>query len=110
MEDVEQVLVLANPIAGRGRGRGIARRLGVRLRAEGYDVRTSFKRPEAATLPASMKNVRAVIVIGGDGTLRAVAGRLGGRCAEMSREAASPEAGPGEGAHYRLVEAGGMLQ
>jgi len=33
---VEEVLIFANPIAGRGRGKSIARRLEVRLRADGY--------------------------------------------------------------------------
>ena len=97
VRDVGRVLILANPIAGRGRGRGIARRLGARLRAEGYDVRTSFKRPELATLPDSMADVRAVIVIGGDGTLRAVAHQFVGRCAETHRDDANRVTNPAQG-------------
>ena len=43
---MDEVLIFANPIAGRGRGKAIALRLDARLRAEGYDVRLLLKKPE----------------------------------------------------------------
>jgi len=73
---VESVNIFANPIAGRGKGKTIARRLEVRLRADGYAVSTCFDRPDSLSANAISDSTRAVIVIGGDGTLRAVAGRL----------------------------------
>ena len=73
-----RVFIFANPIAGRGRGADIARRLHARLGAEGYDVEVVLDPPlefDAARLAGSTP-VSAAIVIGGDGTLRAVAHRL----------------------------------
>jgi diacylglycerol kinase family enzyme len=72
----DQVLIFANPIAGRGRSRDMAARLERRLRRDGYAVRVLFDRPESvpdAVLPA---DATVALVIGGDGTLRAVADRL----------------------------------
>jgi hypothetical protein len=43
---VEEVLIFANPIAGRGRGKSIARRLEARLRADGFAVRLLLKKPD----------------------------------------------------------------
>ncbi len=73
---VESVNIFANPIAGRGRGKAIAQRLEQRLKADGYTVITSFQRPDSMPPDIVSGNTRAVIVIGGDGTLRSVAGRL----------------------------------
>lgn len=72
----QRILIFANPIAGRGRGGTIARRVSQRLRLEGYEVITFTDRPES--LPDNLIDgpVRAAVVIGGDGTLRAVAERL----------------------------------
>ncbi len=73
---LETVNIFANPIAGRGRGKWTAQRLEKRLQADGYDVRTCFERPEEIKLSDVDGEIRAVITIGGDGTLRAVADRL----------------------------------
>jgi YegS/Rv2252/BmrU family lipid kinase len=73
---VESVNIFANPIAGRGKGKAIAQRLERRLRADGYIVHTSFQRPDSIGAKAVDGSIRAAIVIGGDGTLRAVTARL----------------------------------
>lgn len=73
---VGAVLIFANPIAGRGRGRAIAERLGNRLAGEGYVpwvVTQAANEIDPAKLPDAPV---AAIVIGGDGTLRNVAGLL----------------------------------
>jgi diacylglycerol kinase (ATP) len=72
----DRVLIFANPIAGRGRGGTLARRLLTRLRAERYDVILHTERPEAFDRSLLDPPPRAAIVIGGDGTLRAVAEHL----------------------------------
>ena len=72
----ERVLIFANPIAGRGRGRRIAERLRVRMVADGYESVVFFDKPDCFELAALNEPIRAAIVIGGDGTLRGVAHRL----------------------------------
>ena len=74
--NVESVNIFANPVAGRWQGKAIAHRLESRLRADGYAVTTSFDRPDDISANAIGDSTRAIIVIGGDGTLRAVAGRI----------------------------------
>ncbi|HET6248317.1 MAG TPA: diacylglycerol kinase family protein [Tepidisphaeraceae bacterium] len=74
--NTESVNIFANPIAGRGKGKAIAARLETALRAEGYIVKTSFDRPQDLPAGAIDDTTRALIVIGGDGTIRAVAGRV----------------------------------
>lgn len=74
--DVERIVIFANPISGRGRGAAIARRLEKRLRADGYDVSTITDPPETLGPAELNREAGAAIVIGGDGTLRAVADRL----------------------------------
>lgn len=76
MREGRRVLIFANPIAGRGRGRGIARRLEKSLAAEGYVAEAVLERPEAFDLDRLARPADAAIVIGGDGTLRGVAHRL----------------------------------
>jgi diacylglycerol kinase family enzyme len=71
-----RILIFANPIAGRGRGGTLARRLLTRLRAERYDVILHTERPETFDRRLLDPPPRAAIVIGGDGTLRAVAEHL----------------------------------
>ena len=81
---MQEVLIFANPIAGRGKGKAIAHRLERRLQADGYAARLLLKKPELlhredlGGLPNSLMGPKAAIVIGGDGTLRAVAQRLYG--------------------------------
>ena len=74
--ETQSVLIFANPIAGRGAGSRIADALENQLRREGYRVLKSLDRP--SLLPESQlpEDSHAVIVIGGDGTLRGVAERL----------------------------------
>ena len=71
----KNVLIFANPIAGRGRGATIAARLNDRLAADGWFPRVVADRPDQADL-SDAPDARAVIVIGGDGTVRAVAQQL----------------------------------
>src|SRR5665213_688298 len=73
---VETVNIFANPIAGKGRGKWTAQRLARRLRADGYAVRTALDRPEHLTEAWTNGEIRAAVIIGGDGTLRTVAARL----------------------------------
>jgi diacylglycerol kinase (ATP) len=76
---VGSVLIFANPIAGRGKAVELAERIGLALAARGMEGRKVLCRPKefaASGDPAEMAGVDAVVVIGGDGTLRAVAGRL----------------------------------
>jgi diacylglycerol kinase (ATP) len=70
------VLVFANPNAGRGRSRLFAGRIARRLHRDGLDVRTVFETPALFTPAAPDEPFHAAIVMGGDGTLRAVAARL----------------------------------
>ena len=70
------MLIFANPIAGRGKGRRIAERLRARLSADGFEAEVFTDRPDCFDLARVERPPRAAIVIGGDGTLRAVANRL----------------------------------
>ncbi len=78
----EQVLIFANPIAGRGKARRIAGVLEEALAARGYGVKVFFNKPVGeqehaheyvGVAPAQLSRIKAAIVIGGDGTLRGVA-------------------------------------
>jgi diacylglycerol kinase (ATP) len=73
---VEEVLIFANPIAGRGRGEPLARQLEARLKHDGFSVRVLMERPGSIGAEQLAGPVRAAVVIGGDGTLRAVADQL----------------------------------
>lgn len=70
------VLIFANPIAGRGVGAHIADLLDARFRREGYRVRTFLNKPSDLSDADLGDGTHAAIVIGGDGTLRGVAERL----------------------------------
>src|SRR5438552_3699048 len=78
------VLIFANPIAGRGKGRAIADRLTKRLRREHFDVQEVFERPDRVADDDLPGGIRAAIAIGGDGTVRGVARRLLGRFGEKT--------------------------
>jgi diacylglycerol kinase family enzyme len=75
---VEEVLLFANMIAGQGRGKPIAARLSQALGQAGYGVRPLFDPPSQIPLEKirGERPAKAVIVIGGDGTLRNVTERL----------------------------------
>ena len=62
----ERVVIFANPIAGRGRGRTVARELERGLTAAGYGVDVVLDRSAGP-----LRGAAAVVTVGGDGTLRA---------------------------------------
>jgi diacylglycerol kinase family enzyme len=75
---VKQALIFVNPIAGRGRGRGFASKIGQRLERSGLRVRTFDDPPplvDSADL-GDLSSTVAAVTIGGDGTMRAAAQRL----------------------------------
>ena len=93
MRERQKVLIFANPIAGRGRGGRIAERLRSRLAADGHDVEVFTDRPDCFDLARLDKPAKAAVVIGGDGTLRAVAHRLYLDGCEIAPGASAPSAG-----------------
>ncbi len=74
MAPLKTVAILANPLAGRGKGRRAAETLQQTLQAAGIAATTLFDAPVAAN-PEVLASADAIIAIGGDGTLRAVASR-----------------------------------
>lgn len=75
--DAGEILIFGNPIAGRGKGRQIAKRLAARLARDGFAVRMMLVKPDELELGDVVRpDVRAAIAIGGDGTLRGVAERV----------------------------------
>ncbi len=69
----EDVLIFANPIAGRGMGKVVAQRIEQELRAAGFGVQT-FLDPPTKIAPTQINHSAiAAVSIGGDGTLRQVA-------------------------------------
>jgi diacylglycerol kinase (ATP) len=72
----DQVLIFANPIAGRGVGTRIADELEGQFRQEGFRVHKWLQKPSEVSDEELAGPARAAIVIGGDGTLRGVAERL----------------------------------
>src|SRR5438046_10463822 len=72
----EVVLIFANPIAGRRKGRAIAQRLSQRLSRDRFDARRVLERAEDVLDADLPDEIRAAISIGGDGTVRGVARRL----------------------------------
>jgi YegS/Rv2252/BmrU family lipid kinase len=73
-----RVFIFANPIAGRGRGAELARRLETGLSEHGYAAEVFLDRADAFDLArlGGTDPARAAIVVGGDGTLRGVAHHL----------------------------------
>ena len=73
-------MIFANPIAGRGRGERMARQIESRVAPQGpigYDV-SQVMFNKAADVPAEQIQApcRAMVVIGGDGTIRATLQRV----------------------------------
>jgi diacylglycerol kinase (ATP) len=71
----QKVVIFANPIAGRGKGRLLADRLKERFEHEGWAVRQAFDRPDTVSQD-TLTDATAVVSIGGDGTLRSVVERV----------------------------------
>jgi len=71
----QRVVIFANPIAGRGKGRMLAERLQQRFEREGWGATVVFDKPESAD-DDLVGPATAVVSIGGDGTLRAVVERV----------------------------------
>ena len=71
---MKRVLIFANPIAGRGRGKAISERLVARLAQVGFDPHARFDPP--SSIPSEQLQADAAIAIGGDGTIRGAAARL----------------------------------
>ena len=67
------VLLIFNPIAGRGRARREAERLAGRLRSDGVGVRCLESGPQAPSEGLDAEPADALIVLGGDGTVHALA-------------------------------------
>ena len=67
------VWLLANPTAGRGHGRAVAQAIRQSVSATGRHVQICYDRPETAVPPEPPD---VVVVVGGDGTLRAAVERL----------------------------------
>jgi diacylglycerol kinase (ATP) len=72
----EKVIIFANPIAGRGRGKILASRLDRELTAAGYSVKVFFDRPSDIPPELLLQPTDTAISIGGDGTLRSVVNLL----------------------------------
>lgn len=76
------ILVVANPISGRGRARPAAERLAALLRTAGDQVRLEFtnRAGDARTLAAGLSaDIDRIAVVGGDGTVNEVVSGLARR-------------------------------
>ena len=72
----KRVMIFANPIAGKGQGSGIAKAVGEALRGGAWEVNSFLENVEGIEGERFGAKPQAAVVIGGDGTLRAVAERL----------------------------------
>ncbi|HEX4054761.1 MAG TPA: diacylglycerol kinase family protein [Tepidisphaeraceae bacterium] len=77
---IKTVAIVANPVAGQGKGRAIAQQVRQSLEAEGMEAIVIFDLPTVKR--GQLATVDAIVVIGGDGTLRAVASR----CLEVRKD------------------------
>jgi diacylglycerol kinase (ATP) len=79
---VDEVMVFANPISGRGKGKTTAARVEAALQRAGHRVRVQLQR--STDIPSEdLKGIggaKAIVVIGGDGTLRSVVERVVQEC------------------------------
>ncbi|MGD0388113.1 MAG: diacylglycerol kinase family protein [Tepidisphaeraceae bacterium] len=73
MPSIQTIAIVANPIAGQGNGRAAAQQVRQAVEAAGMQAAVVFDLP-AADLH-QLISADAIVAIGGDGTLRAVAGR-----------------------------------
>jgi diacylglycerol kinase family enzyme len=82
------VLVIANPVAGRGRGERMAQRLAECLRAEGCDVELFATRARGDARDRAARvagDVTAIVSVGGDGTLSEVLSGLRQRATPVAQ-------------------------
>lgn len=70
------VWILGNPHSGRGLGEATARGIADALARAGHTPHLSLVHPTQAPLPCKAGDLRALIVVGGDGTLRAAVERF----------------------------------
>ena len=82
----DDVLVFSNPTSGRGRGGALSDALAPALLRAGYTPRPHSAAPDRFVDAVLLRNAAAVVVIGGDGTLRAVMDR----CQALSPDALPP--------------------
>ncbi len=77
-----RLLIIANPIAGRGRGKAIGEELAVLRRSRGDFVDLVFteRSKHAIEIAHDSKSIDRIAVVGGDGTLRESVEGLGPRC------------------------------
>ena len=80
------VLIFANPIAGRGRGRAIAGTLAKALHAADFRPIVVLERPDQMSPAVDVAGAHAAIAIGGDGTIRGVARALYPNCIHETRD------------------------
>jgi diacylglycerol kinase family enzyme len=73
---VEEVWIFANPIAGRGKGERIAKRIAQRVADAQLKPVVIFDRADSLDGAQFKNSARAAVVIGGDGTLRTVCDAL----------------------------------
>ena len=74
MGTIRSAAIVANPIAGQGKGRATAER--VRKSLESADIRCTLVFDLPTANRDELASMEAIVAIGGDGTLRAVAGRF----------------------------------
>jgi diacylglycerol kinase family enzyme len=73
---VHEVWIFANPIAGRGKGERIAKRIAQRATQADLKPVVIFDRADSLDASRFKHDARAAVVIGGDGTLRTVCDAL----------------------------------
>ncbi len=71
---IHSAAIIANPIAGQGKGRATAER--VRISLESADIQSTVIFDLPSVNRDELASMEAIVAIGGDGTLRAVAGRF----------------------------------
>jgi diacylglycerol kinase family enzyme len=82
---VKRVVIFANPISGRGCGERMARRIERALDAAGFNPILWLGIPSDFGTGNFSDEISAVVVIGGDGTVRAAAARLYAMARSQSR-------------------------
>ena len=70
-----RVLIFANPTSGRGRGVRLAEQLPASIQSAGFIAEVWQKNPAAFNDIGALTSAEAIVVVGGDGTLRSVVDR-----------------------------------